>query len=91
MPRKAKYIKPIGPVWVLRWLGPYGVAYIGMEPKILDAKDRRRHVVFEVAQATLYPTRDDAEGAAVILSAKYPEWFIGKLDPRVWDGRKKRP
>lgn len=92
MPRRRVLpVKKIGPVWVLRWLGPYGVSYIGQHPEILDPKDRRKHVVFEVAQATLYPTRDDAEGAAVVLSAKYPDWFIGKLDPREWDGRRKRP
>jgi hypothetical protein len=87
VPKKAK-----PPVWVLRWHGPFGVAYIGKNREIVSrGKDSRRYTVFEVAKATVYRTRDAAESAALVLGAEYPERFLAKLEPREWDGRRKRP
>ena len=80
------------PVWVLRWNGGFGIAYIGKARDIVSrGKDARKRVVFEVSSATVYPTLDAAESAAVVLGAEYPDKFLGKLEPREWNGRRKRP
>lgn len=86
MPGKTK-----PPAWVLRWLGPFGVTYIGDDPEMRRAKDYRRKIVHKVADATLYPTREAAESAALFLIGKHPEELIGRIVPRLWDGRKKYP
>lgn len=82
--------KPIP--WVLRWLNSKKVYYIRVE-RVGASKWRghRKLVVRNVAEATTYQSKEAAESTAKILGAVYSNQFLGKLDPREWDGRKKYP
>ena len=87
------------PAWVVRWDSPFGVCYLGADPKrgrgyMLNGKPLpafRSKIVHEVEAAFVYPTREAAEDAAFKLASQHPEELMGKLEPRPWDGRKKHP
>lgn len=77
------------PVWVIRWLGPFGVTYIGRDPEVRSIEYRGK-TVYDVGLAKTFRTKERAESAALILASKHEE-FIGTLDPREWNGRKRYP
>lgn len=78
------------PAWVIRWHGAFGVTYIGRDPEITTPSRYQGWVVHNIELAKKYPTQEGAESAALVMAAKFPE-FIGKLEVREWDGRRKRP
>ncbi len=86
--------------WVVRWNSPFGICYLGRDPQrrkvgyalngaVMDAF--RSKIVHEVEDAWVYQTRERAEEAAFKLAAQHPDVLMGKLEPREWDGKKKRP
>lgn len=78
------------PTWVIRWQGAFGICYIGRDPATMRAAEWRGVTVYSVELAFPYPTREAAEGAALVWAAKYPR-FLGELSAREWDGKRKRP
>ncbi len=101
MPPTSRSGRSSGPGWVVRWNSPFGIVYLGRDPQresgrgySLNGKVMqgfRSKIVHEVEKAWVYQTRERAEDAAFKLTSQHPEELMGKLEPREWDGKKKRP